>query len=57
MQDGCGSTRTRVKQGSVNVRDDVRKRTIILRRGKTYTARPRSGSSSGRPGRHFGKRA
>ena len=40
MQDGCGYTRTRVKQGSVNVRDDVRKRTIILRRGKTYTARP-----------------
>ena len=41
VQDGCRFTRTRVTQGVVSVRDDVRKRTITLRKGKTYTARPR----------------
>ena len=40
MQDTLhATTRTRVKQGTVNVRDDVRKKKIILRKGKTYTAR------------------
>ncbi len=41
VTDGCRYTRTRVTQGVVSVRDDVRKRTITLRKGKTYTARPR----------------
>ena len=30
---------TKVTQGSVNVRDNVKKRTVIARKGKTYTAR------------------
>ena len=41
VQDGCGYTRTKVTVGSVLVRDQVRKRNIVVRRGKTYTARPR----------------
>ena len=41
VQDGCRYTRTRVTQGVVAVRDSARKRTIIVRKGKTYTARPR----------------
>ena len=41
VQDGCRYTRTTVANGVVSVRDDVRKRTIILRKGKSYTARPR----------------
>ncbi|HEY6887891.1 MAG TPA: hypothetical protein VI300_08930, partial [Solirubrobacter sp.] len=41
VEDGCRYTRTKVAVGSVNVRDEVKKRTFIVRRGKTYTARPR----------------
>ena len=41
VQDGCRYTRTRVTQGVIAVRDNVRKRTIIVRKGKSYTARPR----------------
>ena len=41
VQDGCRYTLTRVATGVVSVRDDVKKRTIILRKGKSYTARPR----------------
>jgi CSLREA domain-containing protein len=41
VQDGCRYTRTRVATGVVRVRDAVRKKTITLRKGKTYTARPR----------------
>jgi len=41
VQDGCGYTRTKVTVGSVLVRDQVRKRNIVVRRGKTYTARSR----------------
>jgi hypothetical protein len=43
VTDGCGYTRTRVTQGSVSVRDEVRKRTVIVRKGKSYTARRRPG--------------
>jgi hypothetical protein len=41
VQDGCRYTRTHVAAGVVSVRDDISKRTIILRKGKSYTARPR----------------
>ena len=41
VQDSCAGTLTRVTQGSVKVRDDVRKRTIILRAGKRYLAKPK----------------
>jgi hypothetical protein len=41
VQDGCRYTRTKVATGVVSVRDTVRRKTIILRKGKTYTARPR----------------
>jgi len=41
VQDGCRYTRTRVAQGAVTVRDSVRKRTVVLRRGRSYTARAR----------------
>ena len=41
VQDGCRYTRTRVAQGVVTVRDEVKKKSTVLRKGKTYTARPR----------------
>jgi hypothetical protein len=41
VEDGCRYTRTKVAVGSVNVRDEVKKKTFIVRKGKTYTARPR----------------
>jgi hypothetical protein len=41
VQDTCTSTLTRVTQGVVTVRDRVKKRTIIVRRGKRYVARAR----------------
>jgi hypothetical protein len=41
VQDGCRYTRTRVTQGVVTVRDEVKKKSIILRKDKSYTARPR----------------
>ena len=41
VQDGCDYTRVQVRQGSVSVRDSVRKRTVIVRKGKSYTARRR----------------
>jgi hypothetical protein len=41
VQDGCRYTRTTVAVGSVSVRDDVKKKTFIVRKGKSYTARPR----------------
>ena len=40
VQDSCSGTLTRVKHGVVSVRDDVRHRTILLRAGKRYLARP-----------------
>lgn len=41
VQDTCKGTLTRVTQGSVFVRDKVRGRTIVVRKGRSYTARPR----------------
>jgi hypothetical protein len=41
VTDTCTSTITRVSQGVVSVRDEVKKKTILLRKGKSYTARPK----------------
>ena len=41
VQDACTTTLVRVTQGSVSVRDQVRKRNVIVRKGKSYTARAR----------------
>ena len=41
VQDSCSGTLTRVTQGTVNVRDNVAKRTVVVRAGKSYTAKPR----------------
>lgn len=38
-QDSCSSTLTRVVRGVVSVRDEVKRKTIIVRAGKRYTAR------------------
>ncbi len=39
VQDTCTTTLTRVAQGVVSVRDDVLKKTLTLRKGKSYVAR------------------
>jgi hypothetical protein len=39
VEDTCTTTRVRVTQGTVSVRDAVKKRTVIVRKGKSYTAR------------------
>jgi FG-GAP-like repeat/FG-GAP repeat len=39
VTDTCTSTTTRVTQGVVTVRDDVKKKNVIVRKGKRYTAR------------------
>jgi hypothetical protein len=41
VQDSCAGTLTRVVRGVVSVRDNVRHRTVTLRAGKRYLARPR----------------
>jgi hypothetical protein len=41
VQDSCNGTLTRVKAGSVKVRDKVRKRTKVVRAGGKYVARPK----------------
>ncbi len=41
MQDSCAGTLTRVTQGAVSVRDTVKRKTVIVRAGKSYTAKPR----------------
>ena len=42
VQDSCARhPAPACARASVSVRDEVRKRTIIVRRGKSYTARPR----------------
>jgi hypothetical protein len=41
VQDSCAGTLTRVLSGVVSVRDSVRHKTILLRAGKRYLARPR----------------
>jgi hypothetical protein len=39
VTDYCDRTKVRVTQGVVSVRDNVRKRTVTVRKGKPYTAR------------------
>jgi hypothetical protein len=39
VTDTCTATVTRVIQGVVSVRDEVKKKTVTLRKGKSYTAR------------------
>jgi hypothetical protein len=39
VQDTCTTTLTRVAQGVVSVRDEVKKKTVTLRKGKSYVAR------------------
>jgi hypothetical protein len=41
VQDTCTTTLTRVAQGSVSVRDNVKRKTVVVRAGKRYTARAR----------------
>jgi hypothetical protein len=41
VQDSCAGTLTRVAHGVVSVRDEVRHKTVTLRAGKRYLARPR----------------
>jgi hypothetical protein len=41
VQDSCAGTLTRVARGAVTVRDTVRKRTKVVRAGKSYRARPK----------------
>jgi hypothetical protein len=41
VEDRCDGTLTRVREGRVTVRDFVRDRTIVLRRGQRYLARRR----------------
>ena len=41
VEDRCNGTLTRVTQGRVAVRDFVRKRTVIVRAGRTYLAKRR----------------
>jgi hypothetical protein len=40
VEDSCSGTLTRVARGTVTVRDQVRQKTIILKAGKSYRARP-----------------
>ncbi len=40
VQDSCAGTLTRVKHGIVSVRDNVKRKTILLRAGKRYLAKP-----------------
>jgi hypothetical protein len=41
VQDSCSGTLTRVSKGVVAVRDNVKRKTIVLRAGKSYLARPK----------------
>jgi hypothetical protein len=41
VQDSCAGTLTKVAQGVVSVRDAVKQRTVVVRAGKSYMARPR----------------
>ena len=38
VTDTCTTTTTRVTQGAVTVRDTVRKRTVVVRKGGRYVA-------------------
>ena len=41
VQDSCAGTLTRVVRGTVKVRDNVRHKTVTVRAGKSYLAKPR----------------
>lgn len=41
-KDSCGTTTTRVRQGTVIVRDFAKRRNVTVKRGKQYVARPRA---------------
>jgi hypothetical protein len=41
VEDTCAGTLTRVAHGVVSVRDNVRRKTVTVRAGKKYLARPR----------------
>ena len=41
VTDRCDSTTTKVAAGAVNVRDNVKHRTVVVRKGHSYTARRR----------------
>lgn len=41
VQDTCTTTTTRVEVGAVEVRDEVKRKKIVLRKGKSYVARAR----------------
>jgi hypothetical protein len=41
VQDSCAGTLTKVAKGVVSVRDEVKRRTVVVRAGKSYTARRR----------------
>jgi hypothetical protein len=41
VQDSCAGTLTQVKKGVVSVRDNVKNKTILLKAGKKYLARPK----------------
>jgi hypothetical protein len=41
VQDSCAGTLTQVKKGVVSVHDDVKNKTILLKAGKKYLARPK----------------
>jgi hypothetical protein len=40
VQDSCDGTLTKVAKGVVAVRDEVKKRTVLVKAGKSYLARP-----------------
>jgi hypothetical protein len=41
VQDSCAGTLTKVAKGVVSVRDNVKRRTILLKAGKQYLAKPK----------------
>ena len=41
VEDTCKQTRIRVARGVVAVRDPRRPRTVLIRSGRSYTARPK----------------
>ena len=45
VQDSCAGTLTRVVRGSVTVRDKVKRKTVVVRAGKSYLAKPSAAES------------
>jgi hypothetical protein len=41
VQDSCAGTLTKVDSGVVSVRDKAKRKTVVVRAGKRYTARPK----------------